>query len=233
MPTQPINDDITHYLLRHMSTSCKSEIIVLENNQIAYSTDFRQLGFGEGDVTLSSLMQASTPETRQIIMSTREVWNKLKMRFPGINLSRCYLSINLQFVFESGPKFLLFTFSHMDESRQLVFVREGEPDVDSRPRILDPHAKRGYVFNGEDWQLEDWNLSATEYSILHLSAQGRSAKEISDALNLAYDTINFHKKKILKKMGTANIIGALAIFAQRTGIPLEGTPIVMNCARLK
>lgn len=228
MTTQPINDDIVHYLLRHMSTACQREIMVLENNQIAYSTGFKRLGFGNDEISISDLVGAATPEARQTIMNTPAVWKKFLDKFPEANIGRCYLSINLQFTLETERRFLLFTFTHMDEQRQLVFVKEGSPDFDSLPRILDPHAKRGYIYDGNDWRAEDWNLSKMEYNILHLSAQGQSVKDIADQMNLSADTVNFHKKKIFRKMGSQSALGALTIFAQRTGIPLEGTPIVMN-----
>lgn len=228
MATQPINDDMIHYLLRHMSTACQRDIMVLENNQIAYSTGFERLGFGKDGITIADLIGAATPEARQTIMSTAVVWQKFRCKFPEANVGRCYLSINLQFTLESEKRNLLFTFTHMDEQRQLVFVKEGSPEFDSLPRVLDPRAKCGYVYDGDDWKEENWNLSETEYKILHLATQGQSVKEIADGMSLSADTVNFHKKKIFKKMGSSSAIGALTIFAQKTGIPLEGTPIVMN-----
>lgn len=228
MATQPIDEDIANYLLQHMSTASRSVVMILEDNKIAYSTGFRSLGFADDNISIGQLVSSATPKARQTIMSTSAIWRKFLNKFPKANTARCYLSVSMPFAIASQTKALRFTFSHMGEQRQIVFVKEGRPDIDSMPRILDPHAKCGYVYDGDDWKSEDWNLSTTEYKILHLSAQGQGAKTIADTLNISANTVNFHKKSILKKMGAGNALGALTFFAQKTEIPLEGTPIVMN-----
>lgn len=228
MTTEPENEDTTHFLLRHMGMASKSEVIILENNEIAYSTDLSHLGMDAEESSIGGLMKAATQETRLIIANTTETWQKFRNQFPATDITRCHLSIILQFAFKSGLKSLQFTFSHMGERRQIVFVREGRPGSDSAPRIHDPQARRVYHYDGSRWESEDWNLSAREYIILHLTAQGWSVKEIADKMSLSADTVNFHKKKIFKKMGTANAMGALATFVRRTGLPLGNAPIVIN-----
>lgn len=228
MTTEPENEATTHLLLRHMGMASKSEVIILENNEIAYSTDLSRLGLDTEESSIGGLMKAATPEARRIIASTAETWQRFREQFPEAGITRCHLNITLKFVFKSGLKSLQFTFSHMGESRQIVFVREGDPDSDSTPRIHDPQRKTVYRYDGSRWESEEWNLSAKEYKILHLTAQGWSVKEIADKMSLSADTVNFHKKKIFKKMGTANVMGALASFVRRTGIPLGNAPIVIN-----
>ena len=52
-------------------------------------------------------------------------------------------------------------------------------------------------------------LSDREIQILRLYAQGLTIKEISDKLNLAIDTIKFHRKKLFTKINVNNIMKAL------------------------
>ncbi|MGN0028528.1 MAG: LuxR C-terminal-related transcriptional regulator, partial [Marinilabiliaceae bacterium] len=210
------------------------------------------LGLDAEESSIGGLMKAATPEARRIIANTTEIWQKFRDQYPETDITRCHLSITLRFSFKSGLKSLglrppffslgkanefappsliqnvQFTFSHMGERRQIVFIREGDPDSDSTPRIHDPQARQVYRYDGSRWESEGWNLSAREYNILHLTAQGWSVKEIADKMNLSADTVNFHKKKIFKKMGTANTMGALASFVRRTGMPLGNAPIVIN-----
>lgn len=232
MTTQPINEDIAHFLLRHMSIASKREIIILENNKIVDATDLWRLGLSAEESSIDGLMRAATPETRQIMADTTKIWQKFLSQFPQTDLTRCHLNINLQFTFKSGKKSLFFTFSHMGEARQIVFVREGSHDLDNHARILDPQAKVVYHYDGSCWQVEDWNLSDKEYNVLHLTAQGLSVKEIADTMSISADTVNFYKKRIYKKMGATNAMGSLASFARKTGIPLEDSPIMMNEAYL-
>lgn len=194
MTTEPENEETTHFLLRHMGMASKSEVIILENNQIAYSTDLSHLGLDTEESSIGGLMKAATPEARRIIANTTETWQKFREQFPETDITRCHLSITLKFVFKAGLKSLQFTFSHMGERRQIVFVREGAPDSDSAPRILDPQAKTVYRYDGSRWGSEEWNLSAKEYDILHLTAQGWSVKEIAGKMSLSADTVNFHRR---------------------------------------
>lgn len=232
MTTEPENEETMHFLLRHMGMASKSEVIILENNQIAYSTDLSRLRLSTKEASISGLMKAATPEARRIIANTTVTWQKFREQFPEADITRCHLNITLQFVFKSGLKSLQFTFSHMGESRQIVFVRDGDPDSDSTPRIHDPQRKTVYRYDGSRWESEGWNLSAKEYSVLHLTVQGLSVKEIADTMNISADTVNFYKKRIYKKMGATNAMGSLTSFARKTGIPLESSPIMMNEACL-
>lgn len=232
MNTEPDNEDIANLLLRHMSVASKSEIIILENNEIAYSTDLSRLGLNADEASINGLINAAAPEARRTIASTAETWQRFREQFPEADITRCHLNITLQFVFKSGSRSLQFTFSHMGERRQIVFVREGDRDFDSQARILDPRAKRVYRYDGSCWQMEDWNLSAKEYNVLHLTVQGLSVKEIADTMSISADTVNFYKKRIYKKMGANNALGSLTAFARKTGLPLESSPIVINEACL-
>lgn len=78
MTTEPENEETTHFLLRHMGMASKSEVIILENDQIAYSTDLSRLGLDTEESSIGGLMKAATPEARRIIANTTVTWQKFR-----------------------------------------------------------------------------------------------------------------------------------------------------------
>jgi DNA-binding NarL/FixJ family response regulator len=55
------------------------------------------------------------------------------------------------------------------------------------------------------------DLSQIQLAILQLSADGLTIPEIAEAAGRAPETVKSHRRKILLKLGTPNIAGAVAI----------------------
>ena len=91
----------------------------------------------------------------------------------------------------------------------------------------------------ERWGIEDSPLTNKEREVLVLLTQGLSSKEAAQRLQLSPQTIDVHRKNIMKKLDIHNVPG-LVRWALRTGIiSVEGSSfgilgfsIVMSALRL-
>ena len=54
-------------------------------------------------------------------------------------------------------------------------------------------------------------ITLREQEILKLMAQGMSSKNIADALNLSFHTVQTHRKNILRKLNESSTIRAVAV----------------------
>jgi DNA-binding NarL/FixJ family response regulator len=57
---------------------------------------------------------------------------------------------------------------------------------------------------------ENFNLSARERDVLGLLVNGKSYKMIADELNISYDTVRAHMKKIYEKLHVSSMTEAVA-----------------------
>lgn len=57
---------------------------------------------------------------------------------------------------------------------------------------------------------KDYNLSTREKEVLHLLVEGNSYKMIAGKLNITYDTVRAHMKKIYEKLHVASMTEAVA-----------------------
>jgi len=60
-------------------------------------------------------------------------------------------------------------------------------------------------------------LTQTEAEVLRAYSQGLSTQEIADLRFISFKTVEFHRRKILLKMGAANLVDAV-VTAIRHGI---------------
>jgi len=80
-------------------------------------------------------------------------------------------------------------------------------------------AGRQYISPGivaEDFDLSQWHpgkaarsratLTSREREVLHLLAEGRTAKEIATALNVSHKTVAFHRNNVKRKLGLRKTI---------------------------
>ena len=58
-------------------------------------------------------------------------------------------------------------------------------------------------------------LTIRESEILHLIAYEHSNKEIANKLYISYETVNTHRKKILKKLKVRNTAGMVRVAFER------------------
>jgi DNA-binding NarL/FixJ family response regulator len=76
----------------------------------------------------------------------------------------------------------------------------------------------GFVSNIRDNPAAQENtISAREREVLQLLAEGKSNKDISDALNLSIKTVETHRANIMRKLGFRNITD-LVLYAVRNHI---------------
>ncbi|MBQ9417225.1 MAG: hemerythrin domain-containing protein [Bacteroidales bacterium] len=89
-----------------------------------------------------------------------------------------------------------------EEMMELVF------DILQLSRDLERHAMIEELLLSP---VEDYQLSDREQEVLELVAKGFSSKEVADRLNIAVNTVNTHRKSIVKKTGIKSVAG-LAVY---------------------
>ena len=69
------------------------------------------------------------------------------------------------------------------------------------------------------------DLSKREVEILSLIGTGINTKEIAEKLYISADTVNCHRKNILRKSGTQNIMPVLVLAVKKNLIKTDLTSI--------
>jgi DNA-binding NarL/FixJ family response regulator len=80
------------------------------------------------------------------------------------------------------------------------------------PGSFDPARNPGYLFGSE--------LTPRQREVLQLIAEGKSAKEIAEALNVSPRTVEFHKASIMEELGVRST-AELTRYALANGIVTE------------
>ena len=75
---------------------------------------------------------------------------------------------------------------------------------------MTPSIARKVLLQFQQPQKEDFNLRAREKEVLSLLVDGLSYKMISDKLNITYDTVRAHMKKIYEKLHVSSMTEAVA-----------------------
>jgi DNA-binding NarL/FixJ family response regulator len=135
---------------------------------------------------------------------------KLKKQLPHVKLifvtmhsDRAYISE----AFRAGGSGYLLKRSASDELRQAIqTVMEGNYFVTS---LITKDVVESLVRSGAEKPSSPDDLTFRQREILQLVAQGRSAKEIAQTMNLSPRTVEFHKAQILERLdlqSTADLI---------------------------
>lgn len=86
---------------------------------------------------------------------------------------------------------------------------------------LSPQAATRLIHEVHSLDQREVNLTNREIDVLQLLAQGKSKKEISQALNISEQTVKSHVSHILNKLGIPSRTMA-ALYAIRHGLILSG-----------
>lgn len=68
-----------------------------------------------------------------------------------------------------------------------------------------------YDIKSKHWiKTKKQQLSSKEKFLLHLCAKGKSSKEIAEQMSISVETVKFHRKKVIEKLGVKNIVEAIS-----------------------
>ncbi len=152
-----------------------------------------------GGLEATRLIKAEMPETKIVIVTVSQDDADL---FEAV---------------KSGAEgYLLKDMSNDEFERILDGIAEGEAPLSQglATKILDEFARvsRGGVTEGDRDTLTD-----REQEVLQLVTEGKTNREIAEALFIAESTVNFHMKNILSKLHLRNRAEAVA-YALRSGL---------------
>ena len=134
--------------------------------------------------------------------------------FLSLHLSPAYLKTALQI----GVSGYVLKSNTTDELRKaLLAVLKGELFVSPSfgPDILDKLRGRSGAINNESGELTE-----RQREILQLIVHGRANKEIADRLNLSIKTVEFHRAKIMTKLGARSPAELTRLAMQQGILPL-------------
>jgi DNA-binding NarL/FixJ family response regulator len=134
--------------------------------------------------------------------------------FLSLHLSPAYLKTALQI----GVAGYVLKSATTDELRDAIrTVLKGDVFISSAfgPGILDKVLDRNGGINNETSGLTD-----RQREILQLIADGRANKEIADRLNLSIKTVEFHRAKIMAKLGARSPAELTRLAVQQGILPL-------------
>lgn len=90
------------------------------------------------------------------------------------------------------------------------YLLEAVREVYNGGAPMTPSIARKVLQQFQEPQKSDFNLSARESEVLGYLVQGLSYKMISDKMNITYDTVRAHMKKIYEKLHVSSMTEAVA-----------------------
>lgn len=99
-------------------------------------------------------------------------------------------------------------------------IVEAIRQVSAGQKYISPYVAQELAIHAESQELNRQpheRLTGREFQIMLQLAQGRSIREIADALSLSQSTVRTHRRHILEKMGLKNEV-ELALYVERTGL---------------
>ncbi|MGB7587115.1 MAG: response regulator transcription factor [Solirubrobacterales bacterium] len=155
-----------------------------------------------------------------------EATRLIKAEMPEVKIVMVTVSQDDSDLFEavkSGAEgYLLKDMSNEDFERTLKGIAEGDAPLSQglAAKILEEFVR---VSQGKGAQADDRDaLTDREHQVLTLVTDGKTNREIAEALFIAESTVNFHMKNILSKLHLRNRAEAVA-YALRSGL-VEVTP---------
>lgn len=150
-----------------------------------------------------------------------EATRLIKVEMPEVKIVMVTVSNEEADLFEavkSGAEgYLLKDMSNEDFEHTLGGIAQGEAPLSQglAAKILDEFARvsRGGRAQGDDRDL----LTDREQEVLQLVTEGKTNREIAEALFVANSTVNFHMKNILSKLHLRNRAEAVA-YALQSGL---------------
>lgn len=181
---------------------------------------FQVVGQAENGLKACDLVESLQPDLVLLdlhmpVMNGLEALCRIKFKFPEVRVVILTVSDNdddLKSAIQSGADgYILKHVNSTDFFALLENLKQGNaavsPSITTRlfKQVNQPPKKTKVV------------LSERETEILKLVAEGNSNHEIADRLSLSENTIKFHLKNILQKLGVSNRTEA-STYAQKEGI---------------
>jgi len=113
--------------------------------------------------------------------------------------------------FHSGADgYLLKSSDPADLFKAIRTIGEGERFIGKNVYLAD-HQKNQVAssYNEEDPILMNHNISFREYEIIRLLSKGLTTKEIASELYISQQTVQAHRKKMMKKLNVSNAVGLI------------------------
>ena len=82
-----------------------------------------------------------------------------------------------------------------------LIIADGDTDLMALQAVA-PSAR--VVFRGDDSPARHESLTPREREIMHLTLEGRRAKEIALALDVSVKTVSTHRSRLMRKLGVEN-----------------------------
>lgn len=92
-------------------------------------------------------------------------------------------------------------------------------DALNQGRVLSAHSSDAREINARLAQ-----LTPREREIVNLIAEGRTSKEIGQALNISYRTVDVHRRHLMRKLGTASNLEVARLVFKTGGTAESDTP---------
>ncbi|MBK7761877.1 MAG: response regulator transcription factor [Bacteroidetes bacterium] len=178
------------------------------------SNEYILVGASENCLNLKKDIEASNPDV--VIMDISmpkmngiEAVRKLRLLFPD-------LPILMQTMFDDDDNIFNaiaagangYILKHVEPNQLLQAIKDvyegGSPMTPSvARRVLNHLQQKGH-------EKEDFKLTAKETEVLQLLVKGLPHKQIADKMNITYDTVRCHVKKIYEKLHVSSMTEAVA-----------------------
>lgn len=189
------------YGLRLPAKFSEPEIRMNNNYPIRWAEEYQHNGFVFSDPTVLKGLQSTHPMiwNDQLFENSQDLWEGARSYGLEHGWSQSY---------------------HMrgGAAGLLTFVRSHDKLTPEELRCRNPyllwlssivHTKMEQL-NRQASEASSVTLTERELEILRWTADGKTAVEVGNILNLATDTVNFHLKKITRKLDATNKVAAVA-----------------------
>ena len=189
------------YGLRLAVPVSNPKVVTLNNYPVAWQQRYQEAGYLAVDPSVRHgvLTRAPLLWTDDFFASSQDFWSEAKEN--GLRVGWGQSSLD-----GSGVGGML-TLSRSGE--QLTPTELASKEIEMRWLVQAAHLSLSRVMQPKFMVQPDVPLTPREIEVLKWSADGKTAGEIGDILNIAVPTVNFHIKNVVLKMRAANKTAAV------------------------
>lgn len=194
--------DYCAYGLRLPLPVSKPRVFLLNNYLPEWGRQYEDAGYLAIDPTVLHGRRSQAPIvwTDALFANAREMWDAA--RSFGLTVGWAQSS------FDANGVVGMLTLARSGEAMTESELRDGEPNM--RYLVSASHYALSRALSSDMHEGPAVLLTARETEILKWLADGMTSKEVSDLLHISFDTVNFHVKNAITKLGAANKTGAVA-----------------------
>ena len=193
--------DYCAYGLRMPLPLSSPKTIMLSNYPLAWQARYQSMNYLMKDPSVAACRKSRDPViwTDTLFAAAPDLWEEA--REHGLRVGWAQSSL------DGGAAGGMLTLARSDEP--LTQLELSSNDIKRRWLVQIAHVAMSRVLAEQSTRHQEVQLTEREAEVLRWTADGKTSGDISEILSVSENTVNFHVKNAVAKLGTANKTAAV------------------------